>query len=52
MVDKARNFFTSKDSVQREITLNLHIKQVHIPVTEQTHLMVVWQRGNKKAKTK
>ena len=37
---------------QREITLNLHIKSVFIPVTEKTPLQVVWSRGNKKAQTK
>ena len=37
---------------QREITLNLHIKSVHIPVTEKTPLQVIWSRGNKKAQTK
>ena len=37
---------------QKDITINLHIKQVTIPVTEQTPLLVIWSRGNKKAQTK
>eukprot|EP00347_Sterkiella_histriomuscorum_P006359 403353063 len=39
-------------SGQRNMTIDLHIKQLSIKVSEQMPVYVQWQRGNKKAKTK
>jgi hypothetical protein len=51
MVSEEKKWFGNAEN-QKEITLNLHIKSVHIPVTEKTPLQVIWSRGNKKAQTK
>ena len=37
---------------KKDITINLLIKSIYVPVTESMPVMVVWQRGNKKANTK
>ena len=37
---------------QKEVTLHLHIKQLTLPTTEQIKVYVLWNRGNKQAKTK
>lgn len=54
MSTPSKSWYSRSDAAegQKEITLNLHIKSVHIPVTEHTPLFVMWSRGNKKAQTK
>ena len=37
---------------QRDITIQLMIKSLHIPVTEQLPVKIIWTRGAKKAETK
>lgn len=36
----------------KEMTINLHIKTLNVPVAGKTPVMVIWSRGNKKASTK
>lgn len=42
----------SRQGLQKDMTLDLHIKTVHMDVGERTPVMVIWSRGNKKATTK
>lgn len=37
---------------KKDLTINLLIKSIYIPVPESMPVMVIWQRGNKKANTK
>jgi len=37
---------------QRNMNIDLHIKALIMKVSEHTPVYVMWQRGNKKAKTK
>lgn len=37
---------------KKDFTINLLIKSIHIEVTEQMPVVVIWQRGQKQASTK
>jgi len=41
---------SSKNQIQ-DVVLTLHIKTLQLKVTQQTPIFVIWQRGQKKAKT-
>ena len=37
---------------EKDFTINLLIKSIHVEVTESMPVVVVWQRGQKQASTK
>jgi hypothetical protein len=50
-MDIAKDYFKPKpvatDDGQKELTLNLHIKSLTLPVTELMKVYILWNRGNK-----
>ena len=40
------------EETKKDFTINLLIKSIHVEVTEQMPVVVIWQRGQKQASTK